>query len=146
MSLKKGEGEIFAFGNDAQNSLPSVCASWIGAKYCSFPFGPLLSQVIFTKAFSTMYDMLPSDGEVDHSCPCEGFITQPFRAPPSSHDIVARRHSLCFLGRRESLCGCRGTPRSFSLNWHFLRWAGVRIYCFCTLSRWICLGVIFLVI
>ena len=106
----------------------------------------LLSQVIFTKAFSTMYDMLPSDGGVDHSCPCEGFITQPFRAPPSSHDIVARRHSLCFLGRRESLCGCRGTPRSFSLNWHFLRWAGVRIFCFCILSRWICLGVIFLVI
>ena len=105
-----------------------------------------LSQVLFTKAFPTMYDMLPSNGEVDHSCPCEGFITQPFRAPPSSHDIVARRHSLCFLGRRESLCRCRGIPRFFPLNWHFLCWAGVRIFCLCTLSRWISLGFLCLVI
>ena len=73
-------------------------------------------QVLFTKAFSTMHDMFPSAGEVDHSCPCEGFITHTFRAPPSSHDIVARRPFLCFLGRRESLCRCRGIPRLLSLN------------------------------
>ena len=101
-------------------------------------------QVLFTKAFSTMHDMFPSAGEVDHSCPCEGFITHTFRAPPSSHDIVARRPFLCFLGWRESLCRCRGIPRLLSLNWHFLCWTGVGIFCLCTLSRWICLGDLFL--
>ena len=105
-----------------------------------------LSQVFFTKVFSTINNMPPSAGEVDHSCPCGGLIIHTFRASPSSHDIVARGHSLCFLGRRESLSKCRGTPRLFYLKWHFLCWAGVRIFCLCTLSRWICVGLPFLVI
>ena len=50
MSFEKGE--IFAFGNDAQDSLASVRASWIGAKYCSFPSGfPPKSSIIYQGIF-----------------------------------------------------------------------------------------------
>ena len=78
-----------------------------------------LSQVFFTKVFSTINDMPPSVGEVDHSCPCEGLIIHTFRAPPSSHDIVSRGHFLflgifsVFLGDRKAWVSAVELPDCF---------------------------------
>ena len=94
--------------NCVKVSIMRACSQTrLRVKYCSFSFLPPTQSIykdnLFTKAFSTMYCVPPSAGEVDHSCSCEGFITQSFRAPTSPHDIVASGRSLCFLRRGRDL-------------------------------------------